>query len=314
MGKTTEMKIILTVIPDDESMASSMMVASEEKRYIDTLETDDDVMMDTHPKYQMIPHDANKVASILGEVSPLCDSIAMYQLLKERGEISHMSCALGSTTVAQESILIDRQEFSDNESVCSVSSIHSIDDAMKVKLVDATLKYNCPHEDKSYILLVRNALHAPSMDHNLIPPFMLREAGITVNETPKIHKKNPTADDHAITFSNSGLRIPLGLWGVFSYFPTSMTSTEEVNTSKNVYTLTPNRWNPHTKQYANCEQNLIDWEGKVMGKTTAMKIILADIQDDEGMTSSMMVASAEIRYMDALEMDDDVVMDTHPKY
>ena len=177
-------------------------------------------------------------------------------------------------------------------------------DAIKVKLVDAALKYNCPHEDKSYILLVRNALHVPSMDHNLIPPFMLREAGITVNETPKIHKKNPTADDHAITFSNSGLRIPLGLWGVFSYFPTSMPSTEEVNTSKNVYTLTPNRWNPHAKQYANCEQNLIDWEGKVLGKTTEMKIILADIQDDEGMTSSMMVASAEIRYMDALRSEE----------
>eukprot|EP00966_Prymnesium_polylepis_P332253 7387765-Prymnesium_polylepis.1 len=52
-------------------------------------------------------------------------------------------------------------------------------DAIKVKLVDAALKYNCPNEDKSYILLVRNALHVPSMDHNLIPPFMLREAGIT---------------------------------------------------------------------------------------------------------------------------------------
>eukprot|EP00957_Ditylum_brightwellii_P077906 5921519-Ditylum_brightwellii.AAC.1 len=51
-------------------------------------------------------------------------------------------------------------------------------DAMKVKLVDAALKHDCPHEDKSYILLVRNALYTPSMDHNLIPPFMLRESGI----------------------------------------------------------------------------------------------------------------------------------------
>eukprot|EP00957_Ditylum_brightwellii_P109364 8342866-Ditylum_brightwellii.AAC.1 len=54
----------------------------------------------------------------------------MYQLLKERGEISQMSCALGSTMVAQESILIDLQEFSDNKFVWSASSIHSIDDAM----------------------------------------------------------------------------------------------------------------------------------------------------------------------------------------
>eukprot|EP00957_Ditylum_brightwellii_P165984 12637366-Ditylum_brightwellii.AAC.1 len=79
-----------------------MMVASAEIRYIDALEMDDDVMMDTHPKNQMIPHDANKIASILGEVSSLRNSKAMYQLLKERGEINKMSCALGSTTVAQE--------------------------------------------------------------------------------------------------------------------------------------------------------------------------------------------------------------------
>eukprot|EP00957_Ditylum_brightwellii_P089369 6804597-Ditylum_brightwellii.AAC.1 len=54
----------------------------------------------------------------------------MNQLLKERGEISHMSCALESTTLAQESILVECQEFSDKESVYSISSIHSIDDAM----------------------------------------------------------------------------------------------------------------------------------------------------------------------------------------
>eukprot|EP00957_Ditylum_brightwellii_P173759 13229070-Ditylum_brightwellii.AAC.1 len=63
---------------------------------------DDDVAMDTHSKYQIIPHDANEVVNILGEVSPLCNSKAMSQLLKERGEISHMSYALGSTMVAQE--------------------------------------------------------------------------------------------------------------------------------------------------------------------------------------------------------------------
>eukprot|EP00957_Ditylum_brightwellii_P132988 10140054-Ditylum_brightwellii.AAC.1 len=86
----------------------------------------------------------------------------------------------------------------------------------------------------------------------------------------------------------------MGLWGVFSYFPTSKPLTEEVNTSKNVYTLTPNRWNLQAKQYANCEQNLNNWEGKVIGKTREMKIILSDISDDDGMASSMMVASAEI--------------------
>eukprot|EP00957_Ditylum_brightwellii_P164993 12562145-Ditylum_brightwellii.AAC.1 len=62
-------------------------------------------------------------------------------------------------------------------------------DAMKVKLVDAALKCENPHKDKSYILLVRNVLHVPSMDHNSILPFMLKEAGIMVNGTPKSIKK-----------------------------------------------------------------------------------------------------------------------------
>eukprot|EP00957_Ditylum_brightwellii_P075815 5762871-Ditylum_brightwellii.AAC.1 len=62
-----------------------MMVASAEIRYMGTFKMDDGVVMDTHLKYQMIPHDENEVASILGEVSTLFNSKAMYQLLKERG-------------------------------------------------------------------------------------------------------------------------------------------------------------------------------------------------------------------------------------
>eukprot|EP00957_Ditylum_brightwellii_P170822 13001887-Ditylum_brightwellii.AAC.2 len=106
------MKIILAGIPDDEDIDSSTMISSAEVRYMNALEMDD-VATDIHPEYQLIPHDANKVFSILGEVSPLFNSQAMYQLLKEKRGISQMSYALGSTTVAQESILIDYQEFSD---------------------------------------------------------------------------------------------------------------------------------------------------------------------------------------------------------
>eukprot|EP00957_Ditylum_brightwellii_P098428 7498976-Ditylum_brightwellii.AAC.1 len=62
----------------------------------------DYVMMDIHPEYQMIPHDANKVASIFNKLSPIYNSQAIYQLLSERGKLIQMSCALGSTTVAQE--------------------------------------------------------------------------------------------------------------------------------------------------------------------------------------------------------------------
>ena len=59
---------------------------------------------------------------------------------------------------------------------------------LTVPLVDATVRYNNPYNRKSYILVLRNALYVPSMDNNLIPPFMLREMGVTVNDVPKIHR------------------------------------------------------------------------------------------------------------------------------
>jgi hypothetical protein len=59
------------------------------------------------------------------------------------------------------------------------------------------------------------------MQNNLIPPFMMREAGIIVSDTPKIQVGNPTEEHHSIFSPGTQLRIPMSLWGVFSYFPTS---------------------------------------------------------------------------------------------
>ena len=77
---------------------------------------------------------------------------------------------------------------------------------LTVPLVDATVRYSNPYNGKSYILVLQNALYVLLMDNNLIPPFMLREMGVTVNDVPKIHKEDPTVDDHAITFMETGVR------------------------------------------------------------------------------------------------------------
>ena len=55
---------------------------------------------------------------------------------------------------------------------------------ISVELVDAALKYECPYSGEVKILIIRRGLHVPSMTHNLLPPFMLREAGIQINEVP----------------------------------------------------------------------------------------------------------------------------------
>ena len=71
---------------------------------------------------------------------------------------------------------------------------------MTVKLVDAAVAYDCPFTGQVYILVIRNALYVPSMKINLLPPFILREKGIIVNDAPKIQVKNPTVSDHSLFF------------------------------------------------------------------------------------------------------------------
>ena len=59
--------------------------------------------------------------------------------------------------------------------------------ALQGPMVDAAIQYDSPYDGKSYIVVIWNALHVPSMMNNLLPPFMLREAGVEINDKAKIH-------------------------------------------------------------------------------------------------------------------------------
>jgi len=67
-----------------------------------------------------------------------------------------------------------------------------------IPVADATIRYECPFSNRDVVLLAKGALHVPAMNMNLIPPFCLQEAGITVNNRPKIHSSDLTVDDHSI--------------------------------------------------------------------------------------------------------------------
>ena len=136
---------------------------------------------------------------------------------------------------------------------------------MVVDVVDAAVQYMSPYTNETIIFVLRNALEVPSMAHNLIPPFMIREAGVQVSSVPKIHVKDPSVDDHALYFKETDLRVPLSLHGVFSYFPTCKPSEETLMRDDNiVYMLTPEHWDPNTTVYASNEASMLDWEGNLV--------------------------------------------------
>jgi hypothetical protein len=110
----------------------------------------------------------------------------------------------------------------DTGRTCDVNAFTPDYAPMKVKIVDAALMYECPYNGTVHILVIRNCLYVPTMTNNLIPPFIMREAGIEINDRPKIHSVNPGVEDHSSYFPESELRITLTLNGVFSGFPMSL--------------------------------------------------------------------------------------------
>ena len=146
--------------------------------------------------------------------------------------------------------------------------------------------------------MIRNALYVPSMKNNLIPPFAMREARIQINDTPKIQVDEPTVMDHSIFFPDDDFRIPLSLWGVFSYFPTSKPTARVMMDTVGVYILTPSRWNPHCDSYATNEENMMDWEGNMVDKRHRLQILISEIHEDDAMTASLQISSTESKRID----------------
>jgi len=66
----------------------------------------------------------------------------------------------------------------------------------KIPVVDAAILYEDPVSGKEHLLVVRNALYVEAMENNLVPPFIMREAGLTVNDVPKIQLNDPSVEDH----------------------------------------------------------------------------------------------------------------------
>ena len=185
---------------------------------------------------------------------------------------------------------------------------------MQIPIVDAAIQYDCPYDGVGRILVIRNALHVPSMRHNLMPPFVMREAGIQLRDTPKIQVTSPSEDDHSLYFPDDGFRIPLSLWGVFSYFPSSKPTASMLEHSDDVYLITPERWDPHDEAYAVNEENMLDWEGHMIDRKRRPQVLLSDIPEDDVMAASVTISAAESHEIDRLleRSDADSEETVHP--
>ena len=90
-----------------------------------------------------------------------------------------------------------------------------------IPIIDAAIKYNCPYQCKTFLLLIRNTLYIPELEINLLPPFIVRESGIQIDECPKFQTVNPTVSNHSMFIHEHDLRIPFNIINIFSHIDQS---------------------------------------------------------------------------------------------
>ena len=91
----------------------------------------------------------------------------------------------------------------------------------------------------------------------------------------------------------------LSLDGIFSYFPTSKPSAQDLEECENVLSLTPSGpWDPHTKVYAQNERNMTDHEGNMIEEKHRVQILLSDIQEDVSLNNEHQISDVEARMVD----------------
>ena len=120
---------------------------------------------------------------------------------------------------------------------------------MTIPVVTAAIAYDCKYTGKTFILVIYNALYFRNMDTNLVPPIMMRIAGLGVDEYPKFLSSKPMERNHYVYFPMSDIRLPFQIEGMIPYLPTRRLLKVELKESGGEYMLltsnTP-EWDPHT--------------------------------------------------------------------
>lgn len=92
-----------------------------------------------------------------------------------------------------------------------------------------------------------------------IPPFMMRLAGIEVDECPKFLARSPKITNHSLYFEEHDLRLPLQIYGIISYLPVPSPTEEDLMNPQVELELTPDvqDWNPHDQVYQDQEDSML---------------------------------------------------------
>ena len=166
----------------------------------------------------------------------LCDLIVML-VLNEVGNDRFAGSFLSFTELDLHAnmVVVGKQAFifSHSGQYTNVQAFaEEVEGLSSVPIANVVIAYDCPSSVETHILVVRNALCVLKMEINLIPPFILREAGLILNDTPKIHFNEPRVEDHSLYDKESGLQILFTLNGQFSACASRSSNEKEIESAE----------------------------------------------------------------------------------
>jgi hypothetical protein len=239
---------------------------------------------DTSPNHHVIGRIST---ALLGPCIPTVSTATIHDLDFRCELDSHANmCVFGA----------DCSVFEWSGKTCSVTPFSdALGKAQDVPICDLAVAYDhiSPDLPETFILIFRNALVIPAMDHHLIPPFILREGGHVVNDVPKYQLTDPTIEDHCILLSGTEptARIPLQLYGTFSFFHTRKPTDDEIiGCTKIIMTPDSEFWNPYCESFALNEKAMTTFSGEMSELSHRERHLM--INDDIDTTDPDVLASS----------------------
>ena len=250
----------------------------------------------------IIPRLSTLIASASLESDELIASASLESDENTGGNRTELDSHANMAVVGRESVVFD-----DTGQTCTVNAFtESAGKLEKVPIVDVAIAYDCPLQAKTYILLMRNCLHIPEIKHNLLPPFIVREAGHILDECPKFQASEPSIKNHSIYIKEFDLRIHFNLTNTFSYFQTRKPTAKELEGCDKIF-ITPDStsWEPHSQHYSSNEEAMMNIEGEIIAQDERVNNIVDD--HEVGYKPFPTVSEVNAKIDKILEMDDQVM-------
>ena len=124
---------------------------------------------------------SNVISAVAGRFASVIHHKVRVSATKVVGSTVELDSHADSPVVGEDAFILERT----GRKVSVSGFTDALGQSLLVDVVHAAIAYDCDVSGTTYLMIVHNALLVPSIKSCLINPFMMRLAGVQVDECPK---------------------------------------------------------------------------------------------------------------------------------